>query len=110
MRDGAPGNAGQAESELSRRIGRLFAVVEAYPDLRASDGFRQLHRSLVEVEDKLQNARRYYNAVVRDFNTRIQSFPNLLVARPLGFDEREFFELDSEAEAAVPRIDLGGSA
>jgi LemA protein len=106
---GAPGVAGVAESHLSRGIGRLFALVEAYPDLRASDGFRQLHRSLVEVEDKLQNARRYYNAVVRDLNTRIQSFPDLLVARLFRFGEREFFELDSAAEAAVPRVDLGVS-
>jgi len=82
-------------------------VVEAYPDLKASAGFRQLHESLVGVEDKLQNARRYYNAVVRDFNTRIQSFPDLFIARTFGFAEREFFELDSEAEAAVPRLDLG---
>ncbi|NIM01490.1 MAG: LemA family protein [Acidobacteria bacterium] len=105
---GAPGNAGEAESHLSERIGRLFAIVEAYPDLKASDGFRQLHTSLVEVEDKLQNARRYYNAVVRDLNTRIQSFPDLFVARIFGFAEREFFELDSAAEAAVPRFDLEG--
>ncbi len=109
LRAGAPGDAGMAESKLSHRIGRLFALVEAYPDLRASDSFRQLHRSLVDVEDKLQNARRYYNAVVRDLNTRIQSFPDLAVARLFHFAQREFFELDSEAEAAVPRIDLGGS-
>ncbi len=105
---GAPGSAGEAETHLSKRIGRLFAIVEAYPDLKASDGFRQLHRSLVEVEDKLQNARRYYNAVVRDLNTRIQSFPDLLVARIFRFAEREFFELDSAAEAAVPRLNLEG--
>ena len=104
---GAPAGAGVAESHLSRRIGALFAVVEAYPDLKASDGFRQLHQSLVDVEDKLQNARRYYNAVVRDLNTRIQSVPDLFVARLFRFSEREFFELDSAAEAAVPRIDLG---
>jgi len=104
---GAPAGAGIAESHLSRRIGQLFAVVEAYPDLKASDGFRQLHQSLVDVEDKLQNARRYYNAVVRDLNTRIQSFPDLFVARLFRFVEREFFELDSATEAAVPRIDLG---
>jgi len=103
---GAPADAGVAESHLSKRIGRLFALVEAYPDLKASDGFRQLHESLVGVEDKLQNARRYYNAVVRDFNTRIQSFPDLFIARIFGFAEREFFELDSDAEAAVPRIEL----
>jgi LemA protein len=103
---GAPAGAGVAESHLSKRIGRLFAVVEAYPDLKASDGFRQLHESLIGVEDKLQNARRYYNAVVRDFNTRIQSFPDLFIARIFGFVEREFFELDSEAEAAVPILNL----
>jgi len=106
---GQPADAGIAESHLSERIGRLFAIVEAYPDLKASDGFRQLHESLVDVEDKLQNARRYYNAVVRDFNTRIQSFPDLLLAGVFGFTEREFFELDSAAEAAVPRLDLGGA-
>jgi len=103
---GAPAGAGVAESHLSKRIGRLFALVEAYPDLKASDGFRQLHESLVGVEDKLQNARRYYNAVVRDFNTRIQSFPDLFIERTFGFAEREFCELDSEAEAAVPRLNL----
>ena len=103
---GKPAGAGAAESHLSHGIGRLLAIVEAYPDLRASDGFRQLHRSLVEVEDKLQNARRYYNAVVRDLNTRIQSVPDLVVASLFGFEEREFFELDSEAEAAVPRVEL----
>ena len=59
---------------------------------------------------KLQNARRYYNAVVRDFNTRIQSFPDLLIAGLFRFTEREFFELDSEAEAAVPRVDFGAPA
>ena len=106
---GAPAGAGLAESHLSKRIGKLFAVVEAYPDLKASAGFRQLHESLVDVEDKLQNARRYYNAVVRDFNTRIQSFPDLLLAGVFDFAEREFFELDSAAEAAVPRLDLEGS-
>ncbi len=106
---GAPADAGIAESHLSRRIGRLFAVVEAYPDLKASEGFRQLHESLVDVEDKLQNARRYYNAVVRDLNTRIQSLPDLILAQIFGFTEREFFELDSAAEAAVPRFDLEGA-
>ena len=108
-RAGAPGGSGAAESHLSHGIGRLFALAEAYPDLRASDGFRQLHQSLVDVEDKLQNARRYYNAVVRDLNTRIQSFPDLIVAGLFRFEEREFFELDSAAEAAVPRVDLGAS-
>jgi LemA protein len=105
-RAGAPAGAGVAESHLSHGIADLFALVESYPDLKASDNFRSLHLSLVDIEDKLQNARRYYNAVVRDYNTRIQSVPDLLVARLLGFTEREFFELDSAAEAAVPAVEL----
>ena len=103
---GSPGEAGRTESGLAHRIGKLFAVVEAYPQLKASENFLNLHRALVDVENHIQNARRYYNAVVRDLNTRIQSFPDMLVAGLFRFREREFFELDSAAEAAVPRFDL----
>jgi LemA protein len=103
---GNPAEAGKIESSLALRIGKLFAVVEAYPALKASENFLSLHKTLVEVEDKIQNARRYYNAVVRDLNTRIQSFPDLLIAGLFRFKEREFFELDSAAEGAVPRFDL----
>lgn len=106
---GAPDATGKAEGHLGGAIRSLFALVEAYPDLKAGEQFLTLHRSLVDVEDKLQNARRYYNAVVRDLNTRIQSFPDLLISRPLGFAERQFFELDSADERAAPRIDLGPS-
>ena len=102
----APGEAGAAEQRLGRRIQRLFAIVEAYPDLKASGRFLDLQRALTDVENDLQNARRYYNAVVRDLNTRIQSFPDLLVARMLRFAEREFFELEDPSEAAVPRVNL----
>lgn len=108
LKDGAS-SAAPAESEFARGIGRLFAVVEDYPVLKADENFRQLHRSLVEVEEGIQNARRYYNAVVRDLNTRIQSFPDLIVASFARFKEREFFELDDAAERAVPRIDLEGA-
>jgi LemA protein len=104
---GRPGDSGLAETELGGRIRSLFAVVEAYPDLKASERFLDLQRALTDVEDHIQNARRYYNAVVRDLNTRIQSVPDLIVARPLGFREREFFELESRDEAAAPRVDLG---
>lgn len=103
---GSPGEAGRTESGLAHRIGKLFAVVEAYPQLKATENFLNLHRALVDVENHIQNARRYYNAVVRDLNTRIQSFPDMLVAGLFRFREREFFELDSAAEAAVPRFDL----
>jgi LemA protein len=106
-REGGPAGAASSENGLSDELRSLFAVAEAYPDLKASDRFLDLQRALVELEDALQNARRYYNAVVRDLNTRIQSFPDLLVARPLGFEEREFFRLDDATEAAAPRLDLG---
>jgi LemA protein len=102
----APAQAGDAERTLSGAMGRLLALAEAYPDLKASDRFLDLQRALVEVEDALQNARRYYNAVVRDLNTRIQSVPDLLLARPLGFRTLEFFELDDRAQAAAPRVEI----
>ena len=101
-----PSRAGEAEQALSGEVGRLFALAEAYPDLKASDRFLDLQRALVEVEDALQNARRYYNAVVRDLNTRIQTFPDLFLARPLGFREREFFQLEDRAEALAPRVEM----
>jgi len=103
---GRPGPAGEAEEALSGQMGKLFALVEAYPDLKASGQFRELARALTEVEDDLQNARRYYNAVVRDLNTRIQSFPDLVIARPFGFREWEFFSLQDRREAAAPRVEL----
>ncbi len=104
---GLPAEAGVASARLGERVRTLFAVVEAYPELKASARFLDLHHALVALEDDLQNARRYYNAVVRDLNTRIQSFPDLLVARPFGFSERAFFELEDRAEASAPRVDVG---
>ncbi len=103
---GDPHRAGQAEGILTSGIHQFLVLAEAYPDLKASGRFLDLQKSLVTVENDIQNARRYYNAVVRDLNTRIQSFPDLLVARPFGFRERAFFELEDPAEAAVPRADV----
>lgn len=107
--EGNPEDAAVSENRLTGRLGTLFAVAEAYPDLRAAELFLDLQRTLVEVEDALQNARRYYNAVVRDLNTRIQSFPDLLLARPLGFREWRYFELEDPGHGEVPRLDLGGA-
>jgi len=107
---GDPARAGQAEGELAGGMRRLFALAEAYPQLKASEHFLELQRTLVDLEDDIQNARRYYNAVVRDLNTRIQSFPDLLVARPLGFREGKFFEIESPEEAEVPRAGWEGKA
>lgn len=90
----------RAESELAGGIKRLLLLAEDYPDLKASDNFRQLMDELVSVEDHLQHARRYYNGAVRQFNTRVQQFPDLIVARALGFREAEFFSADIEARVA----------
>lgn len=102
----SPGEAGLAEKQLVSRLDSVFAVAEAYPNLKASEAYLELHRSLVSLEDHIQNARRYYNAVVRDLNTKIQSFPQMLIARPLGFREREFFHLGDSGEAGVPEVRL----
>jgi LemA protein len=101
---GHPREAGQAENLLTAQLRTLFALAEAYPDLKASQNFQELQRSLEGLESEIQNARRYYNAVVRDLNTRIQSVPSVFVARLFGFEEREFFELADAAEAQVPAV------
>ena len=98
-----PAAKAQAEGELAGALKSLFALAEAYPQLRASENFGQLQQQLGAIEDAVQNARRYYNAVVRDLNTRILQFPSNLVARTFGFREREFFQIGDEARA-VPRV------
>ena len=97
------------ESGLSRSIGRLFAVAEDYPDLKASEGFRQLHASLVEIEEHLQFARRYYNGSVRDNNNRVQGFPSMLIAGLFGFRNAAFFEIELASQRAAPGVSLTDS-
>ncbi len=99
-----------ADNLLTQALGKLFALAEAYPDLKANVNFLDLQQQLSQIENAIQNARRYYNAVVRDYNTRIESFPDLLIAQKFDFRPKEFFELDeNEAEAVkkMPRIDFG---
>lgn len=98
-----PASRAAAENMLTGALKSLFALAEAYPQLRAAENFAQLQQQLAGIEDGIQNARRYYNAVVRDLNTKIQQFPSNLVARTFGFREREFFEID-DGERAVPRV------
>jgi len=105
-----PAQAGAANKQASAALGRLFAVAEAYPQLRASENFQKLQDELTDTEDKIAAARRYYNQTVYQYNTRLQSFPDLIVARLGGFNEREFFELESPAEAQLPNIDFSGDA
>jgi LemA protein len=97
-----PAAAAEADAGLSAALGRLFAVAEAYPDLQASDNFLRLQEDLTDTEDKISAARRYYNATVMYFNTAVQTFPWLLLARPFGFREREFFS--AEGDTAVPDV------
>lgn len=103
-----PVESGAADDELERALGRVFAVAESYPDLQASHNFLRLQRDLVALEEEISFARRYYNAVVEDLNTGIQSFPSLLVARPFGFVEGEYFKAEGETRA-VPPVTLEGS-
>lgn len=92
----------RAEAELAERLPRLIALAEAYPELRADRNFRQLMAELVTVEDHLQHARRYYNGAVRQYNTRVQQFPDMLVAALFRFRPQAFFSADIEAR--VPPV------
>jgi LemA protein len=105
---GSPGSAAEANEGLTAALGRLFAVAEAYPDLQASANFLELQEDLTDTEDKIAAARRYYNATVNRFNTAIQSIPWVLVARPLGFHEREFFS--ARGDTAVPQVTFATEA
>jgi LemA protein len=98
---------GEKEEQLSHGVHRLLALAERYPDLKASNNFLELQQQLVETENYLQFARRYYNGAVRAFNTRIQSVPDNLVAGWFGFVERAFFQKSSDEAAAVPLVNLG---
>jgi LemA protein len=102
-----PAAKGQAEGMLAGALRQVFALAEAYPQLRAVESFTQLQNTLNQIEDTLQNARRYYNAVVRDFNTRIEQFPTNIVAGMGNFKEREFFEISAPAEREVPKVSFG---
>ncbi|MDO8501335.1 MAG: LemA family protein [Gemmatimonadaceae bacterium] len=101
----SPAKLGETEAALEQALTQLFALKEAYPDLKANESFLQLQRDLVEVEDNLQYARRFYNGAVRDFNTAIQRFPDMLVAHAAGFTESEFFHADDE-DRAVVKVEL----
>jgi len=103
VQNAGPAERGEAEGALTSALRGLFALAEAYPQLRAAENFAQLQTTLAEIENAIQNARRYYNAVVRDLNTRIQQFPSNVVAGLFGFKLREFFEIP-EAQRDVPQV------
>ncbi len=93
-----PEQASQAEGQLNRALADLRAVAEQYPDLRATENFQQLSRNLSELEDEIQASRRIYNSNVQAYNTKIQVFPNSIIANQGGFEAREFFEISDAAE------------
>jgi LemA protein len=95
---------GQAEGLLGAALGRLLALSEAYPDLKANQNFAELQHSLETLESEIQMARRYYNGAARDLNVKVESFPSNLVAGQFGFSKREFFEITNEADRAVPSV------
>ena len=94
----------QADAQLTGMLGRLFAVAEAYPELKANQNFLQLQDQLSGIEGELQGARRYYNATVRDLNSTIQSFPPVLIARPMGFTEEPFYQDDDPSIQTAPKV------
>lgn len=102
---GTPAEASAAEGHMQTALKSIFAVAEAYPQLQASQNFLQLQSELVDTEDKIQAARRFYNGGVREFNTKTRTFPNTLFVKRLGFTERDFFEVaEPSAIAEPPRV------
>jgi LemA protein len=101
------GERGQKEGELTAALGRLFAVAEAYPDLKANENFIGLQDDLSETEDQIQLARRYYNGTVRDMNILVESFPSNIVANNFNFSKAKFFEIENTEEREVPKVSFG---
>ena len=96
----------EAENFLSQTLKSLFAVAENYPDLKASQNFLELQRELRDTEDKIQAARRFYNANVRDLNTKIESFPTNIIAKLFGFKKMDLFEIEEAEERKVPKVEF----
>ena len=105
---GSPAEQAAAEGPFVAALRQLMLVVENYPDLKANQNFLQLQGELTNTEDRLQTARRFYNANVRDFNRRVKQFPSMIVASLFGFEEEEFFEVeDAIREGGAPQVDFG---
>jgi len=102
--NGTPEQRAAAEGQLSSALGRLIATAEAYPDLKANTTFLEFQEALQTVEDEIQMARRYYNGAVRNLNVMVESVPSNFIAGPFGFQKAQYFELENEAERAVPTV------
>lgn len=102
----SPAQKEEAENVLAGALKSIFALAENYPDLKANQNFLDLQRTLNEIEENVQMSRRYYNATVRDFNTKIESFPSNLVAGMFGFAQKDFFQLTDEAQREAVKVDF----
>jgi LemA protein len=94
----------QTEQAITAAIGKIMAVAEAYPELKASANFQTLQSDLAQIEDQIQLARRYYNGAVRDYNVMVQQFPSNMVAGRTGFEIAKFFEIEDPKDRAVPKV------
>jgi len=101
-----PQDRSRIENNITQGLKTIFAVAEAYPDLKADRSFLNLQKSLTEIEDEVQLSRRYYNGTVRNQNILVSSFPSNLIARVFAFERQDFFELSSSTERSVPQVDL----
>ena len=104
LQAGSVAEKGQVEGMLTEALRTLFAVAENYPDLKASQNFMELQQSLADIEEQIQLSRRYYNGAARNLNILVESFPSNIVARLFGFSQVEYFELEDQADRAVPRV------
>ena len=109
MNTTGPAAKADAENVLTSALRQVFALAEAYPQLKAVESFTQLQQTLSQIEDSVQNARRYYNAVVRDLNTKIVQFPSNIVAGMFNITPRQFFEISAPAERDVPKVSFGAT-
>ena len=107
MQASSPVDKAQAENALQTTLRSLFALAENYPELKANQNFIELQKELSNIEEQIQLSRRYYNAVVRDLNTKIESVPSNMVANMGGFKKKEYFELDSAEERKAPEVRFG---
>jgi len=98
-----------ADAQMTGMLSRLFAVAEAYPELKANTNFLQLQDQLSNIEGELQSSRRYYNATVRDLNSTIQSFPAVLISRPMGFSEEPFYQDDDQSIQTAPKVSFSAA-
>jgi len=107
MQASSPNDKTHTENILQSTLRSLFALAEAYPELKANQNFIELQKELSNIEEQIQLSRRYYNAVVRDLNTKIESVPSNVVANMLNFQKREYFELETPDERRAPKVSFG---